>query len=140
MPELRVTFQEYARQRKRLNTRLGILILLIIPLPVILYWQHATSIVILLVSLVPPLFVGVLYPTWWRRGHHPNRALKIERRFTAVSLICRPLAFDCGIATLAAWSLDGPGASHAGIVAALATAVMVTVPFFFAPKNDGGSR
>ncbi len=135
MPGVQLTFQSYERQRKHLNVRLGVLILLLIPLPLLLYRYHVRPPLILLLSSLPPLFLGVFYPTWWRRHHHPNRELTVERRFTTLSLICRPIAFVCGIVALTAWSIDSSAANHAGIAAALATGAMLTLPLFFAPKN-----
>jgi hypothetical protein len=136
MAGVQLTFTDYERQRKHLNTRLGVLLLLLIPLPMLLYRHHVGPFLILLLSIMPPFVLGVLYPTWWRRRHHPNRESTVERRLTMLSLICRPIAFVCGMVAMAAWSVDSPAAHRAGLAAALATGTMLTVPLFFAPKND----
>ena len=140
MPIVRLPFTDYDLRRRNLNTRIGVLLLLLIPFPVLLYLYHVDPLLILLLSIVPPFALGVLYPTWWRRRHHPNRELMAERRFTMLSLICRPIAFVCGIVAMVAWPVDSAAAHDTAVAAALATGTMLVVPLFFAPKNQGSDQ
>jgi len=135
MTQAEVVLQNYDRDRRKVQRRVGYVLLVLLPLPVLLFKAHASSLVILCVALVPALVLGVIVPIVYRRRYHPDHGLKSERRFTALALICRPLGFVLGVVALVAMAMDSPAASHTGIASALAGVIVFAIPQLLAKRS-----
>jgi hypothetical protein len=99
------SWENYDRQRRRLNARLGLMVFALLPLPAILIAVGLSSVRMLLVVASLGMGIGILYPMWWRTKHNPLRASAVERRTRRIAWICRPSGFLCGIAAMLSWSV-----------------------------------
>jgi hypothetical protein len=75
-----LALDQYNRGRRRLNTRLGLLIVALIPLPAMLLHERFEPLQMLATVVVLALGVGIVYPVWWRSKHHPYREDGREKR------------------------------------------------------------
>ncbi len=114
MGPMEEAWQNYERQRRRLNTRLGLMVFALLPLPAILLAVGLSPLKMLLAVASLGMSIGILYPMWWRTKHSPLRASAVEARTRRIAWVCRPSAFLCGLA--ATWScfMDGKAAELGG--------------------------
>jgi hypothetical protein len=99
------SWENYDRQRRRLNARLGLMVFALLPLPAILIVVGLSPLRMLLVVASLSVGIGILYPLWWRTKHNPLRTSVVERRTRRIAWICRPSGFLCGIAAMLSWSV-----------------------------------
>src|SRR5882762_5630835 len=97
--------QNYERQRRRLNARLGLTVFALLPLPAILIAVGLSPLRMLLAVASLGMGIGILYPMWWRSKHNPLRASVVERRTRRIAWICRPSGFLCGLAAMLSGSV-----------------------------------
>lgn len=129
-----MALRDYDRDRRKVQRRAGYVLLLLLPLPVLLFRAHVSPLVILFVALVPAFVLGVIVPVVYRRRYHPDRGLKSQRRFTVLALICRPLGFVLGVVALVAMAMDSPAANHTGMVSAVLGVIVFAIPQLLAKR------
>ena len=78
MGPMEESWQNYERQRRRLNARLGLMVFALLPLPAILIAVGLSPLRMLLVVASLGVSIGILYPMWWRTKHNPLRASAVE--------------------------------------------------------------
>ena len=98
-----LALDQYNRDRRRLNTRLGLLTVLLIPLPAILLRARFEPLQMLAVVVGVALGVGIVYPVWWRSKHHPYREDWREKRARRIAVVCRIVAFVSLIGIMVSW-------------------------------------
>jgi peptidoglycan/LPS O-acetylase OafA/YrhL len=98
-----LALDQYARDRRRLNTRLGLLMVALIPLPAILLHTRFEPLEMLALIVVVALSVGVIYPVWWRSKHHPYREDGREKRARRIAVVCRTVAFASLVGVMVSW-------------------------------------
>ena len=86
-----------------LNTRLGVLMVALIPLPAMLLRARFEPLQMLVTIVVLAVGVGIIYPQWWRSKHHPYREDERERRARVVAVTCRTAAFVSLVGFLVSW-------------------------------------
>lgn len=101
---------QYVRDRRRLNTRLGLLMVVLIPLPAILLRARFEPLRMLATVVVIAVGVGIVYPVWWRSKHHPYREDGREQRSRWVATVCRTVAFVSLVGFMVSWVV-GSGVS-----------------------------
>src|ERR1700688_4250175 len=101
------SWENYDRQRRRLNARLGLMVFALLPLPAILIAVGLSPLRMLVAVASLGMSVGILYPMWWRSKHNPLRASAVEARTRRIAWICRPSGFLCGLAAALSWSAGG---------------------------------
>src|ERR1700688_235223 len=74
MGPMEESWQNYERQRRRLNARLGLMVFAFLPLPAILIAVGLSPLRMLLAVASLGMAIGILYPMWWRSKHNPLRA------------------------------------------------------------------
>jgi hypothetical protein len=116
------SWQDYERQRRRLNARLGLIVFALLPLPAILIAAGLSPLWMLLAVASLGMSIGILYPMWWRTKHSPVRASVVETRTRRTAWVCRPIGFLCGLAATLFWSVGSMAAEWValGFVAAAA--------------------
>src|SRR6202040_3789581 len=67
------SWQNYERQRRRVNARFGLIVLALLPLPAILIAVGVSPLPMLLIVASLAVSIGILYPLWWRTKHNPVR-------------------------------------------------------------------
>lgn len=105
-----LTLDQYTRDRRRLNTRLGLLMVMLIPLPAILLHVQFEPLQMLATVAVLAVGVGIVYPVWWRSKHHPYREDGREKRARLIAVTCRTVAFISLVGFMVSWVM-GSGAS-----------------------------
>ena len=90
MGPMEESWQNYERQRRRLNARLGLMVFALLPLPAILIAVGLSPLRMLLVVASLGVSIGILYPMWWRTKHNPLRASAVETRTRRIAWVCRP--------------------------------------------------
>ena len=98
-----LALDQYTRSRRRLNARLALVIVGLIPLPVILLRARFEPLQMLIAVVAVATGVGIVYPVWWRSKHHPYRQDERERRTRVTAVICRVLAFASLVGFLVSW-------------------------------------
>ena len=98
-----LALDQYNRDRRRLNMRLGLLMVVLIPLPAILLRARFEPLQMLALVVVVALSVGIIYPLWWRSKHHPCRDDGREKRARWIAVICRTVAFLSLIGVMVSW-------------------------------------
>lgn len=88
-----LALDQYTRDRRRLNTRLGLLMVALIPVPAILLRARFEPFQMLATVVALAVGVGIVYPVWWRSKHHPYREDGREQRSRCVAAVCRIVAF-----------------------------------------------
>jgi hypothetical protein len=124
MGPMEESWQNYERQRRRLNARLGLMVFALLPLPAILMSVGVSPLRMLVIVASLGVSIGILYPMWWRTKHNPLRASAVEARTRRIAWICRPSGFLCGLAATLSWSV-GSGAAEWVALAFLAAAVFL---------------
>jgi len=84
---------QYNRDRRRLNTRLGLFIVALIPLPAILLHARFEPLQMLATVVAVAAGAGIVYPVWWRSKRHPYREDAREKRTRLIAATCRTVAF-----------------------------------------------
>ena len=105
------SWQNYERQRRRLNAQLGLIVFALLPLPAILIAVGLSPLRMLVIVVAFGVSIGILYPLWWRTKHNPRRASVVETRTRRIAWVCRPSGFLCGLAAMLSWSV-GTGAAQ----------------------------
>ena len=100
-----LTLDQYARDRRRLNTRLGLLVVALIPLPTILLHAGFEPLQMLATVVSVAVGAGILYPIWWRSKHHPYREDRREMRTRLISVTCRTVAFVSLVGFMVSWDV-----------------------------------
>ena len=98
-----LALDQYNRDRRRLNARLGLLIVVLIPLPAILLRARFEPPQMLAVVVGIALGVGVIYPVWWRSRRHPCREDGREKRARRIAVVCRTVAFASLVGVMVSW-------------------------------------
>jgi len=124
------SWQNYEQQRRRLNTRLGLLVFALLPLPAILIAAGISPVWMLLIVASLGALLGILYPMWWRTKHHPLRAAAVEARPRRIAWVCRPSGFLCGLAGTLSWSVGGGTAEWVGLAFSAAGALLLCFSYF----------
>src|SRR5579863_7695169 len=133
MRPMEVSSQEYEQQRRRLNARLGLVVLALLPLPAILIATGLSPLRMLLIVVSLGVSIGILYPLWWRTKHNPLRASVVERRTRRIAWICRPSGFLCGMAAMLSLSVG----TEAAECVALACAAAAFLLLWFSQFSNG---
>jgi hypothetical protein len=102
-----LALDQYHRDRRRLNTRLGLLMVGVIPLPAILLHERFEPLQMLATVVVLALGVGIVYPLWWRSKHHPYREDGREKRTRLIVVACRTVAFVSLVGFMVSWVVAG---------------------------------
>ena len=103
MNEKALALDQYTRDRRRLNTRLGFLMIVLIPLPAILLHARFGPLQMLATIVVLAVGVGIVYPVWWRSRHHPYREDGREKRTRLIAVVCRTVAFVSSVGVMVSW-------------------------------------
>jgi len=98
-----LVLDQYARARRRLNTRLGLFMAALIPLPAILLRARFEPLQMLATVMGIALGVGIVYPAWWRSKHHPCREDGREKRARHIAVVCRTAAFGSLVGVMVSW-------------------------------------
>jgi peptidoglycan/LPS O-acetylase OafA/YrhL len=98
-----LVLDQYNRDRRRLNTRLGLLMVVLIPVPSILLRARFEPLEMLAVVVGIALGVGIVYPVWWRSKHHPRREDAMEKRARRIAVVCRTVAFASLVGVMVSW-------------------------------------
>ena len=104
MGQMELSWQEYERRRRRLNSRLGIYILAMIPVPLILLARGVPPLWMLLAVVCGAVGIGVVYPLLWRARHNPERHQAQEKWVVRVVTVCRSIAVFSAVAAAVAWA------------------------------------
>ena len=98
-----LALDQYNRDRRRLNTRLGLLMVVLIPLPAIVLRVRFEPLEMLAVVVGITLGVGIVYPVWWRSKHYPRREDGREKRARRIAAVCRTVAFASLVGVMVSW-------------------------------------
>src|SRR5438477_7134476 len=98
-----LALDQYTRDRRRLNTRLGLLMVVLIPLPAILLHARFEPLQMLATIVVLAVGVGIVFPVWWRSRHHPYREDGREKRTRLIAVVCRTAAFVSLVGFMVSW-------------------------------------
>jgi Na+/proline symporter len=126
----------YERQRRRLNARLGLTVLALLPLPAILIAVGLSPVRMLLAVASLGMGIGILYPMRWRTKHNPLRASRVEARTRRIAWICRPTGFLCGIAAMLSWSVATKDGELLGVAFGVACVLLVCFSYFSDKKAE----
>jgi hypothetical protein len=124
------SWQNYERQRRRLNARLGLMVFALLPLPAILVAVGLSPLRMLLAVASLGVGIGILYPLWWRTKHNPIRASVGETRTRRIAWVCRPSGFLCGLAAMLSWSVGSRAAEWVGLAFGTAAALLFWFSYF----------
>jgi hypothetical protein len=130
------SWQNYERQRRRLNARLGLMVFALLPLPAILIAVGLSPLRMLLAVASLGMSIGILYPMWWRTKHNPFRASAIEARTRRIAWVCRPGGFLCGFLALLSWSVGSRAAECLALAFAAASALLLRFSYFSEKKVE----
>jgi hypothetical protein len=130
MGAIEVTWREYEQQRRRLNSRLGLVVLALLPLPAILIAAGLSPLRMLLIVASLGVSVGILYPLWWRTKNNPVRASVGETRTRRIAWVCRPSGFLCGLAAMLSWSVGSTSAQGVSLAFGVAAALLLYFSYF----------
>jgi hypothetical protein len=136
MGAIEVTWREYEQQRRRLNSRLGLVVLALLPLPAILIAAGLSPLRMLLIVASLGVSVGILYPLWWRTKHNPVRASVGETRTRRIAWVCRPSGFLCGLAAMLSWSVGSTSAQWVSLAFGVAAALLLCFSYFSDKKVE----
>ena len=98
-----LALDQYNRDRRRLNTRLGLLMILLIPLPSILLHVRFEPLEMLALVVAIAVALGIVYPLWWRSKHHPYREDGREQRTRRIAVTSRTVAFVSLVGLMVSW-------------------------------------
>ena len=140
MGPIEESWQNYERQRRRLNTRLGLTVLALLPLPAILIAVGLSPVRMLLAVASLGMGIGILYPMWWRTKHNPLRASGVEARTRRIAWVCRPTGFLCGLAATLSWSVGSMAAEWVALGFVGAAALLLAFSYFSDKRAEHGLR
>ena len=103
MNEKALALDQYTRDRRRMNARLGFLMVVLIPLPAILLHARFEPLQMLATIVVLAVGLGIVYPVWWRSRHHPYREDGREKRTRLIAMVCRTVAFVSFVGVMVSW-------------------------------------
>ena len=83
--------------------RLGLLMVVLIPLPAILLHARFEPLQMLAIIVVLTVGLGIVYPVWWRSRHHPYREDRREKRTRQMGVTCRTVAFISLVGFMVSW-------------------------------------
>ena len=118
-----LALDQYARDRRRLNTRLGLVMVALIPLPAILLRASLEPLQMLAIVAAVAVGAGTVYPVWWRSKHHPYREDAREKCTRLISVICRTVAFVSLMGFMVSWVV---GTDHSAWIALVLLAAGTT--------------
>jgi archaellum biogenesis protein FlaJ (TadC family) len=98
-----LTLNQYARDLRRLNARLGLVMVAMIPVSVILLRARFEPLQMLATVVLLAVGLGIVYPVWWRSKHHPYREDAREKRTRLISVTCRTIAFVSLVGFMVSW-------------------------------------
>jgi uncharacterized membrane protein len=124
-----LALDQYNRDRRRLNTRLGLLMVALIPLPAMLLHERFEPLQMLATVVVLALGFGIVYPVWWRSKHHPNREDGREKRTRLVAVTCRTVEFVSLVGFMVSWVVGGTLSSWIALAFLVAGTVTFIVGF-----------
>lgn len=124
-----LALDQYNRDRRRLNMRLGLLMVVLIPLPAILLRARFEPLQMLALIVVVALSVGVIYPVWWRSKHHPYREDGREKRARRIAVVCRAVAFVSLVGVMASWVVGSDVSSWIALAFLVAGAAAFALGF-----------
>ena len=104
MVQMELSWEEYEQQRRRLNSRLAIYILAMIPVPLVLLAKGVSPLWMLLTVVCGAVGIGVVYPLLWRARHNPDRHQAQEKWVVRVVTSCRSIAVFSAVAAAVAWA------------------------------------
>jgi hypothetical protein len=136
MEPIEESWQNYERRRRRLNTRLGLMVFGFLPLPATLIAAGLSPLRMLLVVASLGVSIGILYPLWWRMNHNPHRALVVESRARRIAWVCRPSGFLCGLAATLSWSVGGRVAKVVGVAFGITAVLLLWFSYFSDKKAE----
>jgi peptidoglycan/LPS O-acetylase OafA/YrhL len=136
MGPIELSWQEYEQQRRRLNARLGLVVLALLPLPAILIAVGLSPPRMLLIVVSLGVGAGILYPLWWRTKHNPVRDSVGETRTRRVAWVCRPSGFLCGLAAMLSWSVGSTAAQWVSLAFGVAAALLLCFSYFSDKKIE----
>ena len=122
-------WENYDRQRRRLNARLGLMVFALLPLPAILIVVGLSPLKMLLAVVSLGMSIGILFPMWWRTKHNPLRASAVEARSRRIAWVCRPGGFVCGVAATLFWLGGGRVAKLVGVAFGVATVLLLCLSY-----------
>ena len=124
-----VAWDQYTRSRRRLNARLALVIVSLIPVPAILLRARFEPLQMLIAMVAVATAAGIAYPMWWRSKHHPYRHDEREKRTRLIAVICRILAFVSLVGFMVSWVV-GSGFSAWIALAFLAAGITACIVGF----------
>jgi len=124
-----LALDQYNRDRRRLNTRLGLLMILLIPLPAILLRVRFEPLEMLALVVAIAVAVGIIYPLWWRSKHHPYREDRREQRTRRLAVACRTVAFVSLVGFMVSWVVGSDVSSWIALTFLAAGAAAFIVGF-----------
>jgi hypothetical protein len=134
------SWQEYERQRRRLNSHLGLIVFGLLPLPAILIALGVSPLRMLLIVASLGAILGILYPMWWRSKHNPFRASVEETRTRRIAWVCRPGGFLCALAATLSWSVGSMVAEWIALALGAASALLLLFSYFSDKKAQQSLR
>jgi len=140
MGPMEESWQNYERQRRRLNSRLGLMVFALLPLPAILIAVRLSPLRMLLVVASLSVSIGILYPMWWRAKHNPLRGSPVEVRTRRIAWVCRPTAFFCGLAAMLSWSMGSSAAEWVALAFGTAAALFFWFSYFSDKRAENVDR
>jgi peptidoglycan/LPS O-acetylase OafA/YrhL len=124
-----LTLDQYTRDRRRLNTRLGLFMVALIPLPAILLHARFEPLQMLATVVAVALGAGIVYPVWWRSRHHPYREDGREKRTRLIAVVCRTVAFVSAVGVMVSWVVGSDVGSWIALAFLAAGAAALIVAF-----------
>ena len=124
-----LALDQYTRDRRRLNTRLGLFMVALIPLPAILLHARIEPLQMLATVVAVALGAGIVYPVWWRSRHHPYREDGREKRTRLIAGVSRTVAFVSAVGVIVSWVI-GSNVSSWIALAFLATGAAASIVGF----------
>ena len=136
MGPMEESWQNYERQRRRLNARLGLMVFAFLPLPAILIAVGLSPLKMLVAVASLGTSIGILYPMWWRTKHNPLSSSPVEARARRIAWICRPSGFVSGVAGTMFWLAGGRVAELVGVAFGAAAALLLWFSYFCDKKAE----
>ena len=124
-----LALDQYAHDRRRMNTRIGLFMVALIPVPAILLRARFEPLQMLATVVAIAVGVGIVYPVWWRSKHHPYREDGREQRSRCVAAVCRTVAFVSLVGFMVSWVVGSGVSSWIALAFLAAGAVAFVVGF-----------
>ena len=124
-----LALDQYAHDRRRMNTRLGLFMVALIPLPAILLHARFEPVQMLAIVVAVAVGAGIVYPVWWQAKHHPYREDAREKRTRLIAVTCRTVAFISLVGSMVSWVVGSSVSSWIALAFLAAGAVAFAVGF-----------